>query len=185
MSNGMKVVLAMGVFMVITVIAIGGKLISTYNDFVSMEESIFAQYKQNQNNYDNYYKTVKEMIQVNDAYASDFKKVYDGLMQGRYGKNGSKAMFQWIQENMPNFDSSLYSKVQNAITAGRKDFETNQKTLLDKKRVYKQELRVIPNNLIAGLMGFPKVDLDEMDIVTSGETEEAFRTKKSQPIKLR
>ena len=47
MSNGMKVFLAMGVLMFVTVVAIGGKLISTYNDFVSMEESISAQYKQN------------------------------------------------------------------------------------------------------------------------------------------
>ena len=143
-----------------------------------------AQYKQNQNNYDNYYKTVKELVQVSDKYESSFKKVYDGMMQGRYGEKGSKAMFQWIQENNPQLDSAMWSKVQNAIVAGRKDFESNQKMLLDKKQQYKSSIRQVPATFIAQFMGFPKIDLKEMDIVTSGETESAFKTKKSAPLKL-
>lgn len=159
--------------------------VGTHNTYVSLEESIKAQYSQNQNNYDNFYKSVSETMQLTDAYSDDFKKVYDSLMQGRYGDGGSKAVMQWIQENMPQMDSSVYTKVQDAILAGRRDFEQNQKILLDKKRVYEQELRVVPKSLLAGFMGFPKIDLAQYGIVTSDKTEEAFKSKKAEPLKLR
>lgn len=185
MNTGMKVVLAMMTFMMITVGAIGLKIWTTHDHFIAMEETIKGQYTQNKNNYDSYYKTMTEIVQVNDMYRDDFKKVYDGLMQGRYGKDGSKAMMQWIQENMPNFDSSLYTKVQNTITAGRKDFEMNQKTLIDKKQAYQTSLKTLFNSPIAKLWGFPKIDLEKYDIVTSERTEDAFNKKRDKPLKLR
>ena len=185
MNNVGRVLLILSVGFFVTIASIVGYVVNKHNSFVSLEAGIEAQYKQNQNNYDNYFKKIKEMVQVNDMYADDFKKVYDDLMKGRYGENGSKAMFQWIQENMPNFDSSMYKNVQREISAGRKDFENNQKMLLDKKATYKSSLKKIPAVYIATFMGFPKIDLKEMDIVTSDSTDKAFKTKKSEPLKLR
>jgi|GEM_PF-6924634 len=42
-----------------------------------------------------------------------------------------------------------------------------------------------PGTLFAMVLGYPKINLDEYDIVTSQATDDAFRTKKSEPIKLR
>ena len=185
MGTPLKIVL--GSFLVILIIFIigCGAVVSINNNCVHLEEGIVAQYKQNQNNYDNYFKKLKEVAQVPEMYVNDLKKVWDGVMGGRYGKNGSKATWQWIKEHNPKLDVSLYKKIQSIIESGRADFENNQKMLLDMKREYNVYLRTIPTGFIATILGYPKTDLTAMDIVTSEETEKTFKTKKSNPIKIR
>ena len=185
MSNGSKVAIGIVGAIVLMVGIVGMSIVGTNNDFVKAEEGIVMQYKQNQNNYDNYIKKVAEVAQVPAMYRDDLEKVYKSAITGRYGANGSKAVFQWLKEQNPNLDSSLYLKIQQIIESGRVSFESDQKMLLDKKRVYQTNLKVFPNTVVAGVLGFPKIDLTKFDIVTSDETEQAFKTKKSKPLKLR
>lgn len=185
MKTWIKVVLGTAVVFVGLALFVLSSFSSTFNGCVAQENLIKAQYGQNQNNYDNYFKKLRESVQVNDMYAEDLKKIYAGALSGRYGKNGSKAVFQFIQEHNPNVDSSVYTKVQQIIESGRNSFEADQKMLLDKKRVYETYVQSFPNNLVVGMLGFPKIDLAKYDIVTSEETQEAFTTKKAAPIKLR
>ena len=174
----LAVVFVIGVYLAIAVMGF-------YNTATKTENGIVMQYKQNQNNYDNYFKKLKEAVQVPQMYVDDMQKIWDKVMRGRYGKNGSKAMFQWIQEHNPNVDASLYAKLQTIIEAGRNAFEADQKALLDKKLQYDNYRMTFPNNFLAGWLGFPKIRLEDYDIVTSEETDEAFKSKKSQPIKLK
>ena len=185
MSNGLKILIGVGALFTLIGVSTMGTLIGVNNTSVNHEQSIKAQYKQNQNNYDNYFKKLQETAQVPDMYAADLKKVYDGVMQGRYGADGSKAAFQWIKEQNPNFDTSLYKQIQQVIESGRNSFEADQKTLIDKKRVYEVLLGEFPSGVFAGFLGYPKIDLDQFDIVTSDTTQDAFRTKKTKAIKLR
>ena len=185
MSLGMKIGLAIGVVLVICGITCAGSVISTNNELVAMEQGLQAQYDQDRNAYDNMFKKFQEVAQVPAMYTEDLKKVYDSAIQNRYGKDGSKAMFQWIQEHNPNFDSSMYRQIQQVIEAGRNSFEAEQKMLLDKKRVYLTALNQFPTVVVARMLGFPKIDLKKIDILTSERTEQAFGTKKDEPIKLR
>lgn len=184
MSKGLIIGLSIMGIIIFFVIGTIATIFGTNNVCVQQEQTVIAQYDQNKNNYDNYFKKLKETAQVPEMYVESFKKVYDGIMKGRYGVDGSKAAFQWIQENNPSFDSSMYRHIQEVIEAGRNSFEANQKSLLDKKRVYQTYLGQMPEGLFARMLGFPKIDLNKYGIVTSDVTEFIFDTKKSEPIKI-
>lgn len=162
-----------------------GSTIGFYNDCVTTEKGIEAQYKQNQNNYDNYTKKILEVAQVPEMYKDDLLVVTKAAISGRYGAEGSKAVFQFLKEQNPTLDGSLYVQIQRVIEAGRNSFEADQKTLLEKRRIYEVLVGTFPNNLLASAFHFPSDKIKTMDIVTSTETEDAFKTKKSAPLKLR
>lgn len=185
MKTSVMVGLGILAAVVLAGVVLFGSVIGFYNTSIRIENGIKAQYEQNKNNYDNYFKKLKEVAQVPDMYVADMKKLWDGAMTDRYGAGGSKAVFQWIQEKNPQVDSSLYKKIQDVVEAGRNSFEADQKMLIDKKREYDNYRMGFPNNVLAGFMGFPKIDLDKFRIVTSDETEGVFERKKSEPIKLR
>ncbi|MBI4143136.1 hypothetical protein HY480_04650 [Candidatus Uhrbacteria bacterium] len=154
-------------------------------DCVRAEAGIKAQYKANQSSYDAMWKTFKEMAQVPEMYVADMRKVWDGAIQGRYGAEGSKAVFQFIKEHNPTLDPSLYTRLQSAIEAGRNRFNADQQQLLAKKQAYEVVLEGNRGAVVGMWFGFPKIDLDEYDIVTSDQTAEAFATKKAAEVKLR
>jgi hypothetical protein len=125
------------------------------------------------------------MAQVPEMYAADLQKVYEGAIKGRYGADGSKAVFQFIQEHNPNFDSSMYSRLQQAMQSGRAKFESEQKMLLDKKRAYEEMLVTFPGSAVNSFFGYPRKDIASMDIVIDDRTAEDFATKRSTPISLK
>lgn len=185
MGKGAIVGLAVLVLVAIVGFSTVGWFIGTRNEFLVAEQGITAQWDQNRNNYDNFVKSVQEVAQVPAAYAEDYTKITKEAISGRYGAEGSKAVFQFIKEHNPTIDVSLYTKIQQVIEAGRLSFETNQKILIDKKRAYQTQLAVFPGSIVASISGFPHIDLSKYDIVTSDRTEKAFATKRDEAIKLR
>lgn len=185
MSKGLAIFLGILFMGFVGVVAIAGSAIGLYNNLASQEEGLKAQYKQNQNNYASYVDKLVTSAQVTDNYADDLRKVYKAAMEGRYGADGSKAVFQMLTEQNPNLDPKLYTQLQQLIEAGRNSFEADQKSLLDKKRIYETNLRTFPSNIVASMMGFPTAAMAEIDIVTSDATEKAFKSKKAEPVQLR
>lgn len=177
-----KVFLVLLALSIVFGLSVVGTVISVNNECVLQEKGIQGQYAQNKNNYDNFYKKVKEVAKVPEKYSAEFKQIYDGIMKGRYGEKGSEAMVQWIQENNPVFDPGLYHKLAQVIESGRNNFEFNQKILIDRKRNYETYIGQFPNSFISRFLGYPKIDLKEYDIVTSAVTEKVFETKQSDPI---
>ena len=83
--------------------------------------------------HDNMWKVIKQVAQVSDKYSEDFKEIYPELISGRYKSGGG--LMKWVQEHNPEFDTSLYQRLIDAIEAERAKFFTAQKEL----RVIKQE----------------------------------------------
>lgn len=172
-------------FAVVCSIGYVGCAMGYRSDCVHAENGIVAQYTQNQNDYDNMWKKFKEMAQVPAMYTEDLQKVYDSAIGKRYGANGSQAAIQFITEHNPNFDASMYVKLQAAIEAGRNGFAADQAQLIDKKRQYQDILQGNKAMFVGFWFGFPKIDLSKFDIVTSDETQKTFQDKKSEPVQLR
>lgn len=182
-----KLVIALGVVLPLFIFGslVGSWLMSVNNNCVSYEQKIKKQYEQNKNVYDNYFKTVKEAGQVPEMYIEGLKKVFDSAMTSRYGEEGSRAVFQWIQEQNPQVDPAIYKKIQDIIEAGRNEFSANQTTLLDVKREYETYFGRWPTSWGVRLVGYPRINLADYGIVTSAKTEEEFKNKKSEPIQLK
>lgn len=179
--NKKNIVLGAAAFLAL-IYVIGGFGYRT--DCIQLENRMDAQYEQNKNNYDNYWKMLKEKGQVKDAFADDLEKVYKGALAGRYGANGSQAVLQFIKEQNPNLDPSVYKDIMVAIEAGRKSFEADQKQLLSIKNEYKNLLGSTRALFYNWFLGFPRCDMSKYGIVTSAATDQAFQTKQAEEIDI-
>ncbi|BDD79678.1 hypothetical protein [Burkholderia phage FLC9] len=160
-------------------------LVSAYNRGNRFENRIEAVYSNNQNILSNYTEKVQEAAQVTDMQKSDIKDVIVSALQGRYGKDGAKAVFQAIHEQNPQIDSTVYKKLQEIIVAGRDEFQNNQTTLIDVTRSYKTALGSMPGGFMMHLVGYPHLDLDKYKPLVNGDVQKQFESGKSHAINLR
>lgn len=173
--------------------------ISWYNEAVSLEKTTKAQYLDNKNEYDAFWKKVKEVAQVPEKYKDDFKEVLVAETTAKFGEGGSQAMFQWFKDREINFDAGQYQKIQNVIESGRNDFKRAQSSLLDKQRKYETHLNQFKGSMLSGIFSMPKevrgelaprTDRDgdgiktvlDYPIVTSKKTEKAFADGEDEAI---
>ena len=159
--------------------------ISAYNTANRLEQQIQATYEDNQNVLAQYSNRIAEAAQVPAMQRDDLTAVVTAALDARYGEEGSQAMFQWIQEQNPTIDSTVYVELQRIIVSGRQDFQTAQTRLLDQKRVYETALGSFWQGTWMGFAGYPRIDLEEFGIVTNARAEEAFSTGQEEAIQLR
>lgn len=168
------------------VIAIVGiNFVSAYNFGNRTERAIEAQYEQNKNVLSRLSNSVVEAAKVPALAKDHIKEIVAEAMEGRYGSDGSKAVFQAITENYPGqIDPSLYLKIQTMIESGRTDFAAEQSKLIDKVRIYKTELGTVWRGTFLSVAGYPKINLDEFKIIQSNYTLKSFETGVDEGIKL-
>jgi hypothetical protein len=156
------------------------------------EQDIVAQYEQTQNVYDNGWKAVVEVAQVPKLQEQNYKDLYDEVMKGRYGANGSQALFQFIKEQNPTLSDETYTKIQRTIETFHANFEAAQQDLIAKKQLYRILITATTASLMYnGIGGFPHIKVgipagaqDDYAIVTSDKTQNDFKSKKAEPLKL-
>lgn len=171
---------------VFTIAGLGVGYLGFSNTANQFEVDIKAKYTNNRNAYDNGWKKVKEVAQVPDLQVEALQKVFQTALESRYGKDGSKALFQFLVEQNPNLDQQTFLKIQQDVEAFRTEFASNQTELVSRKQAYEQFLTATTTGRFYNLLGgYPKIDLTLYDIVTSDKTEQDFRTKKAEPLKLK
>ena len=181
----MKGLIATGVIVAGIAGIVGVSYVSAYNTGNRLEATIKATYEDNQNVLAQYSNRIAEAAQVPAMQRDDLKEVVTAALDARYGDEGSRAMFQFIQEQNPTIDSTVYVELQRIIVAGRQDFQNAQTRLIDQKRVYETALGSFWQGTWMGVAGYPKVDLAQYNIVTNARTEEAFTTGQEEAIQLR
>jgi hypothetical protein len=158
--------------------------ISAYNLGNRTENQLTAILENNENIYANGTQKVIEIAQVPQMYAEQVSKVTREAIQGRYGQEGSKAVFQMLQEQNPQLDPAMFSKIQVVIEEFRNKFERAQTDMIDVKRSYNTQLGSLWTGFWLKIAGYPKIDLKKFDIVTTNKARETFETKRDSGIQL-
>lgn len=160
---------------------------SVYNMGNTSEQNIIALQKQSESKLSNYATSIAEISQVPTKYKNDLVEVIKATMSGRYGENGmsDNAVMNFVQENNLQLDSTVYINMQNAMNAGRKEFQISQERLMDACRLYKNELGSFVTGKILSSAGYPKIDLKNYcEVVSDAQTKKTFDTKIQEPIKI-
>jgi hypothetical protein len=184
-SGALIAVLAFLGFLIIVGIVVASSYVSAYNYGNSMEQQLTAVQDNNRNLLAQYGQKVQESVQVPDMYKADLIELTKAAIGGRYGPDGSKAGMQWIKEQNPNLDISVYKQIQQIIEAGRNDFQNGQTRQIDLKRQYETALGSFWQGMWMHVAGYPKLNLKDFDIVSTGRADDAFKTKKEAPLQLR
>ena len=128
---------------------------------------------------------VMEAGQVPSMYKDDLKEVITAAMTSKYGADGSKATFQWLKDQNINIDAGMYKQIQQIIESGRNKFENAQTKFIDTKRAYETNLGYLWKGMWMRIAGYPKINLDDYKIISSGHAKKAFDTGIDEGIKLR
>lgn len=170
----------------VAIVLLVGSAVSYFNDFARLEQTVKKFNKDSENHLSAYTLKVQETAQIPDMYKAGLKEVIKGTFEGRYGQDGSKAVMQWIQEQNIQFDSGLYKEIQVVISSGRDEFRISQTKKLDACAIYEIKLSQFPGSFVAGIFGYPRIDLDKTcQVVSDTRTQAAFETGTQTPINFK
>lgn len=140
------------------------------------EVALKTGYDDGQNILSSGYQQLKGVAGVTKLATQDQRELFDSVVTGRYGPNGSQAVFQMITEQNPVQDPKLYQKVQQVVEGTQKEFQNWQTGFLDKRGQYETALGSPWQGMWLGFAGYPKVDPAKYKIISSAGASEAFRT---------
>lgn len=158
--------------------------ISAANWGNATEASLDAKLENNENIYANGTQKVVEIAQVPQMYVDSVSRVTREAIGGRYGADGSKAVFQLLVEQNPQLSPEMFTKIQQVIESFRNEFQNNQTALVDLKRTYRTQLGNVWSGFWLARAGYPKQDLKKWDIVTTDKARQTFETKRDTGIQL-
>lgn len=184
-SGALIGVLSTVAFMAVVGMVGASSYVSAYNYGNQIENSLSATKEQNRNILAQYGQKVQESVQVPEMYKSDLIELTKAAIGGRYGPSGSQASMQWLKEQNPNLDISVYKQIQQLIEAGRNDFQNGQTRQIDLKRQYETALGSFWQGMWMKMAGYPKINLGDFAIVSTDRADTAFKTKKETVLQLR
>lgn len=185
MKAAIVVLGSIGAIMVLVAGLLVGMWFHYSNYGAATETALEAQVTDNRQMLGKHSTQIGEMAQVNTMYRDDLSKVYSDALEGRYGENGSGAIMQWIQEQNPNMDSALYTRLSQKIEANRDEFTNAQRILIDQKRAYETQIKMPWSGFWLRFAGYPKINLADIKVVSSTHANKAFDTGVDDGIQLR
>jgi len=166
--------------LVLGFVGLVGMFISYANQEVDLSTQFAAQQKANAVIYDKVWKTIQQKAGVANQAADKFKEIYSSIMNARYdGKD--QVLMNWIQEQNPNFDMSLYKDLSMSIEANRAEFANVQQKLIDIQREHNRLRLRFPSSIFLSIKGVKEL---QMQLVTSTRTEKAFETGVDNEVNL-
>jgi len=178
MNKGMIIGLSVIGIVLLGIVMVIGIFISTSNREATLRTAIEAKQKDNTSEFDNMYKKISQVAQVSEKQMSILKDIFVAHASARTGNDGGSLM-KWVQESVPNIDTSTMNNLQNIITGSRDAWTMRQKELIDLSREHTKLLRIFPSNVILSMLGRKEINIT---IITSSRTTAAFETGKDDDM---
>lgn len=161
----------------VVVICLVGMYISYNNQEVALRKEAEAQKGKIESVHDMMWKVLQQKAGVTNEYRETFEKIYPELISGRY--KDDQTTMKWIQESNPNFDTSLYKDLMQAIEVQRSYFNTAQTRMLDIIRERETLLEQIPAKFF--ISNKSKIDYT---IISSTRTKSVIQTGLDDDVDL-
>lgn len=180
----MKLIPILALVGIATVIGITtvGSYVSAANYGNATEVRLEAKYQDNENVLSSGYQQLKGVAGATKMATEDQINIFTAAIKGRYGSDGSQAVFQMIKEANPTVDPELYRKVQQVVESTQKEFQMSQTQMLDIKRSYQTALGSVWQGMWLNFAGYPKIDLAKYTIVSTDAASDAFKTKRQSTL---
>lgn len=174
MTTG-KIAAVFGVVALFFAFMLGMGALNFFNTSTTMITAYEAKVDANKADFDNTWKTIKQVAAVPDKYKGDFQEVFTSYMEARQGGNtGDGELLSFLTEAVPSFDGqALYAKVQTVVESKREGWTMRQKELRDLKREHDTLLRTFPGVVYNIFVGHDEL---EAVVITSTRTEKTFET---------
>ena len=174
MSSTAIILIIVGFFVVLLI----GMYFSYNNKEIALRKESEAQKGKIESVHDTMWKIIKQKAQVSEKYKDAFEKIYPDLIRGRYA-NDQGSMMKWIQEQNPNFDTSLYRDLSQAIEIQRTIFSNAQQRMLDILR----ERETLIESMPAKFFISNKTRID-YEVISSTNTKNIMETRIDDDITL-
>jgi hypothetical protein len=172
-------------------IIFGLMAVSKRNAFVRVENNITTAYDESKNVHSNYVLRIQEMAQVPKMATAQLSEIIKASNEGRYGKDGSKAVFQFLKEQNPNIDQSLYTNIQKEVAGGRLDFQSKITRVIDNKKVaYNMLDDTVGGFILKDIWGMPRKNIgydggkDDYPVIMSEQSVETFQKGVDKPVNM-
>jgi LemA protein len=156
---------------VLVIVIIGGMLMTSYNNFVTLEENVDQSYAQIENQLQRRLDLIPNLVNTVKGYAAHEKEVIASISEARARLagagtveeeatanaelSGALSRLLVVVENYPNLKADQQftqlmdelSGTENRISVARKDYN-------DQVAVYNKKVKQFPGALIAGMTGF-------------------------------
>jgi len=165
------ILIIIGIATIVVGLLIVGPAIGFHNAEVRLRNGVEAQQKANEATFDRVWKVLSQQAQVAEQHKDAFKEIYTDIMSDSAG--GNSRLLAFVQSVNPTFDQSSFTNLQASIESNRRDFEREQKSLIQKWTAHRDHIQTFPNSVYAGIFGRGEIDIT---VVTSNRTKRTFET---------
>lgn len=179
-------ILTIGALIIAVICA--GSLFSTYtgthDKAVKFESNIKRLNDASKSQLSNFTLTLRDKAQIPEMYTKDLQSVIGTYFEGR-GKQDITMVKSFMQQHMPKFDTKLYEDLMITINAGRAEFNNIQQQKIDQCADYQAFRQGFWSSKFMPAQ-YPSRNIEKLcQVISDGQTNEAFETGVQESIKLR
>jgi len=179
MSNALKVVLIILGITVLFMIIMGGKLITGYNQVITMEENVKGKWAQVENQLKRRYDLIPNLVETVKGYAKHEKELFENIAQARtqyfqaqdfkgqiQGANrleGALSRLLLLQERYPDLKANQsFLRLQDSLEGTENRIAVERKRYNDAVQILNTYIRTFFGRLYALLAGVEPADYYEI-----------------------